>query len=265
MRMTFSLMDDALLSAYSGRKDLARHALAAVNQYQIGPATEFVLIYEQGFQTPFAPAELPKDAVINKLLAIDRPTRSNELSLDPEIVEFRRMPFETSDFRAAAWTAFGKRLEFAVRGAGFSDRISAGIAGTFQEMADNAVIHSELVATAVGGYQWSKGEFEFVVADRGIGVLESLRKCPESAHLCDHGEALIAAVTQGASRFGAGTGHGNGFRQLLSSLVALGGELRFRSGDQVLAFRGGAVGGASAQLFQRPPFRGFLVSVRCTT
>jgi hypothetical protein len=49
---------------------------------------------------------------------------------------------------------------------------------------------------------------EFVVADRGIGVLSSLKQNPEYADLSDAGAALQLAITDGVSRFPSETGHG---------------------------------------------------------
>ena len=44
------------------------------------------------------------------------------------------------------------------------------------------------------------GAFEFVVADRGIGILRSLRRCDSYAALPDKGKAQEAALTDGISR-----------------------------------------------------------------
>jgi hypothetical protein len=72
--------------------------------------------------------------------------------------------------------------------------------------------------------------FEFVVADRDIGILNSLKTAAEYAHLTDHGHALRLALSEGCSRHGTAAGRGMGFRPLFIGLANLHAGLRFRSG-----------------------------------
>ena len=83
--------------------------------------------------------------------------------------------------------------------------------------------------------------------------------------MTDHGRALEAALTDGASRFGRNTGHGNGFRPIFLGLLNLSGDLRFRSGNHALTMQGTSPTLSTAQLAEKPMMDGFFVSVACRT
>ena len=103
--------------------------------------------------------------------------------------------------------------------------------------------------------------FEFVAADRGIGILRSLQRCTTYASLPDHGKALEAALTDGTSRFGSDGRRGYGFRPIFTGLTNLRGSLRFRSGDHALLMDGTSPSLTTAQLAQKPLLDGFFASV----
>jgi hypothetical protein len=161
--------------------------------------------------------------------------------------------------------AFQQRFKLACEAAGFAKRLAAGIAGAFVEMVENAVIHSRQAVSGIAGYQWCDNSATYCVGDSGIGVLESLRECPEYEHFRDYGTALKAAVREGASRFGSGQGHGQGFKQVLRSLAGLSGALRFRSGDFSLELNGQNLTYVTTNLSQKAFLQGFVVSVTCSS
>jgi hypothetical protein len=132
-----------------------------------------------------------------------------------------------------------------------------------QEMHDNILEHSDAPNTGVLAFRATPGIFEFVALDRGIGVLESLRKSKRYRSLSDCGKALEVAITEGASRFDTDARRGFGFRPIFLGLVDLYGSLRFRSGDYSLLIDGANPGPAAAQVAQKPFLNGFLVSVNC--
>jgi hypothetical protein len=101
-------------------------------------------------------------------------------------------------------------------------------------------------------------------SDRGIGVLRSLKTCPEYASLKDHGDALERALTDGSSRYGLGTNHGKGFRPLFIGLSNLNGSLRFRSGDHALTIEGRDPKHVPWRKARKTPISGFLASVACS-
>lgn len=81
-------------------------------------------------------------------------------------------------------------------------------------------------------YKAAAGILDFVVADRGVGVLNTLRDVKVYATLLDAGRALELALTDGVSRYGPASSHGHGFRPIFVGLANLPAELRFRSAEQ---------------------------------
>ena len=87
----------------------------------------------------------------------------------------------------------------AARSAGF-DRAAALLVAAIGELIGNILDHSEADQTGVAAFLVGPQTFEFVVADRGIGILESLHQSPDYGGLGDEGEALAAMVEAGVSR-----------------------------------------------------------------
>ena len=139
------------------------------------------------------------------------------------------------------------------------------LAAALGEMESNIHEHSKSPSTGILAFRATKGVFEFVAADHGIGVLASLQSNSDFADLADHGQALQLALSEGVSRFGASSSRGHGFRPLFLGLMNLQGFLRFRSGNQALILDGSSVNLATAGVLQKPPVDGFFVSVQVTT
>jgi hypothetical protein len=156
------------------------------------------------------------------------------------------------------------RLNRAAMKAGFSKETAHEFAGALGEMQSNIYEHSEAAHTGVVAFSASPELFEFVVADRGIGVLSSLKTCPEHVSLTDHGDALELALTDGSSRYGSGTNHGKGFRPLFIGLSNLNGLLRFRSGDHALTIEGRDPKHLPWTKARKALISGFLASVACS-
>lgn len=163
------------------------------------------------------------------------------------------------------WTGFGLAAQQAAVAAGFPKGIGAQLAAALGELHSNLYEHAGAPETGLIAFRAGLNRFEFVVADRGIGVRDSLRGCTTYATLDDHGEAMRLALTDGVSRHGPGSDRGHGFRPLFVGLANLNGTLRFRSGDHALVISGHNPSLVSAQLAQKPPLLGFLVSVVCET
>jgi hypothetical protein len=162
-----------------------------------------------------------------------------------------------------SWTNFGLAAQQAATAAGFVKRVAAQLVGAIGEMYSNIYDHSEAPKTGLIAFMARSGSFEFVSTDRGIGVLDSLRACPEYGSLNDHGEALRLTLTDGVSRCGSGTGHGRGFRPLFIGIANLNGSLRFRSGNHALVIDGHNPSLMGARLAQKPEIKGFFASVKC--
>lgn len=161
------------------------------------------------------------------------------------------------------WTGFGLAAQKAATAAGFPRGVAAQLTAVLGELHTNVYEHSGAPETGLIAFRAQANRFEFVVADSGIGVLESLRSYTEFAGLCDHGEALRLALTDGVSRYGPAAGRGQGFRPLFIGLANLNGALRFRSGDHALLIDGQNPSLMTARPAQKPPIPGFLVSVSC--
>jgi hypothetical protein len=161
------------------------------------------------------------------------------------------------------WTGFGLAAQQGAVAAGFPKRIGAQLAAALGELHSNLHEHSQAPETGLIAFRAGLSRFEFVGTDRGIGVRESLRSCKTYAALDDHGEALRLTLTDGVSRHGPEEGRGHGFRPLFIGLANLNGSLRFRSGDHSLVMNGRNPSLVSAQLAQKPPIQGFLISVVC--
>ena len=91
---------------------------------------------------------------------------------------------------------------------GLSAQVSGQLAAAMGELESNIHDHAESPETGVVAYRAEAGAFEFVVSDRGVGILASLRRNAEYAGLADAGVALRAALTEGVSRYGRGSGRG---------------------------------------------------------
>lgn len=264
--LDFDLLDD-VLPVISGSADAAS-AVGNARLRTIGPLTEYT------FQARANPAcmpplsGLPDGPLLRELRRVlergcfgGMPFNASHQARE---AEFHWLPTSQADFACPAWVMFQRRLQDAARRAGFAGRVPAGLTGAFGEMADNAFRHSLAPRTGIGGYAWSEGRFEYVVADAGCGVLASLRSCTDYSYLDDSGDALELALAEGESRFGKGSGHGLGFRALFLSLMNLNGCLRFRSGDHALTIDGTSPDLSQARLSQVGiDYAGFLVSVVC--
>jgi len=196
---------------------------------------------------------------------------SHELLLDAFLA--KRRQWRAGDHRQGVATgaaledaetvrSFKMDAHMAAKNAGFGSQAGYLVAA-LGEIIGNAIDHSQFPTSAVALFSSGRGEFEFVVADQGIGVLESLTQNPELSSLSDYGEALEAMTEAGVSRFARSTGHGNGFRPIFEKLADMTGELRFRSGDYALTLDGRFGDKIARQIVQKPKMQGFLAAVTC--
>ena len=143
--------------------------------------------------------------------------------------------------------------------------IAQGLVGAMREMEDNIHLHSQHAQDGIVAFRGTADEFEFVVADSGIGVLQGLRGASRYAHLTDAGTALKTALSDGQSRLlDQDPGRGFGFHDLFVSLANLNGELRFRSDDHALTIDGSGPALPQARLAQKARLQGFVISIVCT-
>ena len=146
---------------------------------------------------------------------------------------------------------------------GLSATVSGQLVAAMEELENNIHEHANSPEPGILAYRAEPGAFEFVVADRGIGILRSLRRCPAYAALSDEGKALEAALTDGVSRHGPNSNRGHGFRAIFIGLMNQYGELRFRAGDHAITMDGTSPALAMSRITQKAPIDGFFASVRC--
>lgn len=145
--------------------------------------------------------------------------------------------------------------------AGLKGTVPGQIVAAMAELEGNIHDHSESATSGKIAFRAAQNMFEFVVADCGVGLLQSLRGCPTYETLSDHGKALEHALQDGVSRYGPQSGHGNGFRPIFVGLTNLNGVLRFRTGDHALLMDGTSPSLTTARLMQKPAIGGFFASV----
>jgi len=168
-----------------------------------------------------------------------------------------------SDDEPDDWYFFCRGMQDAAVMTGFPRKNAEELVAGVRELVANIYDHSRAPQTGIAGFAAIDNEVEIVIADRGIGVLESLHSSPEFQSLRDAGEALEAALTDGISRFGKSSGHGGGFRDLFRGLVNLSSALRFRSGDHALGINGVSPGLPMARVSQKTQLPGFIISITC--
>jgi hypothetical protein len=261
--LTFSAVDGLGFAAASGRFDAARLPAPYVPN-SLGPLLE-LLHLAAGGRLP-DPAGESWLALNNAapMIATLREKRECWVSSDDRRIGFIRAVRGGPDGNNRL-TAFLMDAQRAARDVARLPGTTPGqLAGAMQELENNIHEHSNAADTGVLAFRAARGVFEFVAADRGIGILTSLQSCTMYAALRDHGEALEVALTDGTSRFGSNSRRGHGFRPIFLGLIDLHGSLRFRSGDHALTMDGTSPSLTTARLAQKPTMDGFFASVRVT-
>lgn len=250
--LTFELLDDLLLAHERGRAT----GIRAVPGPSLGSVVELMRFAEEhGDQIAYLPTE--ETDAIRRCLRTRRPVYLNGESTG--FIAARREAYKDSD---TWWDAFQLAMHKANIASGFPRAFSRGLVGALGEMQGNVHDHSNAVDTGVIAYRVTSDSVEWVVADRGIGVLKGLQDGAYPS-LRDAGDALKIALADGGSRFGSRTGRGYGFRELFKALATRQGTLRFRSDDQLLTIAGVSPSLSRARLQQRARVPGFSVTVVC--
>ena|SRR5260221_9367455 len=79
-----------------------------------------------------------------------------------------------------SWVAFRLAAQQAAVASGFHRRVAAQLIGAIGEMWSNIYEHCGASTTGLIAFKATPGIFEFVVSDRGMGALNSLRADPQS-------------------------------------------------------------------------------------
>lgn len=259
--LTFSEVDDLALGHELGTLDSTKISgrwLAT----DLGPLVEFhSLEVQQRVPTWFADRHLTISPRLATLVARLQARQSfTPLHGSDDCGVFCACSAQDGD----QFTAFKLAAMKAAEAAGFQVATARQLSAAMGELRSNVIEHSEAPDTGAICFAWQPGRFEFASVDRGIGVLASLRTGQEFATLTDHGTALQIATSDGRSRYGSGSGRGNGFRDLFLGLMNHRGDLRFRSGDHALELIGSANDSAEACIAQKAHLGGFAVTVSCS-
>lgn len=262
----FDLIDDVL--------GLEVHEYANVfrNSYvnSIGPIVEFTYQNYDDFEGQLE--LLPPANIVEHLRAALRSTsilENPKVHGSPRVFEFLRTPHDANQITGSAWAAYSIRAQKAAELSGIEKRFAQALIGTMDEMVENIIWHSGSASTGLTGYRWERGWFEYVVADSGVGVLESLRTNPKYREIFDSEEALTIALSNGGTRFSETEARGTGFNSLVGNIAKKSSNLRFRTGTARTALEG-----ISARLAGHPSIwkngsgpniRGFTISVVCHT
>jgi len=260
--LTFSAVDDLAFAAQQGRLQGKPVNTIFIPQH-IGPLLELVHLSGNGQLPPLDSNPWISLAAYKTFYWVFTSGCDQWICPYSKRLGFIRTSWDPSG-DTPEWDAFRYLMQRAATEAGFSARIPAKLVGAIGELQSNLHEHSGTAHTGVIAFQAVSEGFEFVVADRGMGVLKSLRGCAEYADLPDGGKALSLALTDGVSRFGTASGRGLGFRQIFVGLAYLNGTLRFRSDDHALTIDGYNPKLPMARVRQRPKIAGFFASVLCS-
>jgi hypothetical protein len=264
--LDFTLLDDIM-----GLPPDERYKILKASEIQgVGPLVELVFHHRSSDDDLFH--NIREDQLVSSLFSlINKTDTPNASSFGNSLFsggEFIRPPRTIEEIENEGWTDFLLRAQSGAERSGMDEQFAKAIVATLEEMTDNIIWHSDSTDTGLVGYQWSDHLFEYAVADAGIGVLASLKKCPDYIELNNSGDAIKIAHQNGISRFGNGASRGFGFNLLLN-IAKKSSCLRFHSGDATVTLDGvTAYQTNSAPLpITRPAanLQGFTISVSCRT
>ena len=256
--LTFSAVDDLAFAAEAGCFDLG-NVRGRYEPRSLSPLLELLMLNKAG-AVPNAAELLP---ALNGAAPIVRAFEKDEIVSVSKDGRHGLLRIGAAQSVAATEGFWLSASRAASKIAQVPGGAPAHLVAAMEEMGSNILDHSQAASTGLVAFRAAQGDFEFVAADLGIGVLRSLSSCDAYAHLTNHGDALRLVLHEGTSRFGANSNHGYGFRDLFTALLHLRSLLRFRSGDYALTMDGTNPGLESARLSQKASFGGFFVSVRC--
>src|SRR5258708_1964382 len=263
VQLDFPFLDDFTLAVARQRISAATH-LAAAQVTRLGPFLELFALHRSGLAIFDALTRSPARQTLQRAFAAGRVGRGAYTSAQREHLGFIATCRDPRTEDQAEWVAFCLKGQEAAEFSSLPKPIAQGLIGALREIEDNVHIHSERACDGVVGFRATADEFEFVVADSGIGILKSLRQSPDYTQLNDPGTAIRIALTDGQSRLlHQDPGRGYGFHGLFVGLANLNGELRFRSDDHALTIDGASPSMMIARLSQKVPLQGFVVSVVC--
>lgn len=225
--LDFNLLDDLALAVE--RNNVAMEDLPKINTEELGPLVEAISLASEWRHRELASFDWLNKGVFNELFtdAITQQTRTQFTGNSTGWLSADTFADDTP------WTGFLMRVSAAIKNSGFDTRTKQAIMATFGEFRSNVIEHAgrnDGVLVAFHSYLTS---FELVIADRGRGVLDSIKEIPAHENLNDVGQALKLTVTDGVSRHNDPQ-RGHGFSHLFEGLANRFNHIRLRSGDHAL-------------------------------
>lgn len=263
--LDFTLLDDLAIAAQRRKADVSAH-LADLELGHIGPLVELLLLSRVEAPHGLCVHGLPNSRrrqALDKALSPDWLGKGVYVASRYQQVGFIATTRDPNGPESTDWTQFCRKTQEAAEFSAVPKPVSKAIVGALREIEENVHIHSSRSHDGIVGFSARPNEFEFVVGDSGIGMLQSLRQHPDYAALNDAGTALRLGLENGQSRYGRGLGRGWGFNTLFIGLANMNGVLRFRTEDHALVIDGVNPSLMTATLVQRAMLQGFFMNVVC--
>jgi len=258
-QLDFAAVDDLAFAAERRRLDLTKLPVSFVS-HRLGPLLELHQLSAFGVEPSYPASAWLNRSVFSGLCNAIGANEARWCSHPGRMLALLKTGCGSTD---GDWTAFAIDAKRAAIQSGLTSDWAAQMVGAMGEFRSNIYEHADATDTGFVAFRAVPGLFEFVVADKGVGLLSTLREAPEYTSLDDHGEALRLALTDGASRFGFDRGRGYGFRPLFTGLVNRHASLRFRTGNASLAIDGTTPTIVRVQRGQKVHVPGFFISVAC--
>ena len=248
--LTFAVVDDMALGAPVG------DGAASLAARELGPLVELLLLREQDRISETQENTILRQSGFWSVLTLGTRDKIVELTNAAGYLRLGTSP------PAEALTHLSIVTKRAAVAAGYDQRTSGMLSAAVGEIAGNIIEHSGATETGIVAYQGRQGVFEFVVADQGMGALNSLRCNARFEAFQDDREALPKVLEHGVSRFDA-PGRGAGFDMMFQGLANHNGRLRFRSGEALVTIDGRDPRNIPAKVKRRPHLQGFFASASC--
>lgn len=262
--LDFAVVDDLARASLMCRSVDPTVHLASRRVARIGPLLELLAFHRSGVVPLAALPDCNTSRTLASALLPDHSGSGEYSKADTGLVGFvttNRDPYVTGTDAQLKWHMFCRKAQQAAE-LSLPKSLASGLIGAMIEIEENVHWHSERFYDGVVGFRGTPEDFEFVVADSGIGILNSLRKSPDYTHIEDAGEALKTALQDGQSRLKhVEPGRGYGFHDLFAGLLSLNGALRFRSDDHAFVSDGSSPSLENGILRQQAKMQGFISSV----
>ena len=207
IRADFAVTDDILLEASKGR--LADHGTISLEgSGRIGPVVELIWAsIKSARQYRAVTVQSPFYEHLAQALRTGHSFGNGYHDLAGAFPLGVNNPVLDAD---TSWDQWTTHLENIAKRKGLNPQLVASLIGALIELQDNIYEHSGEPESGLVAFAITARSFEFVVADAGAGVLQTLRQNVEYAKIPNSGAALEEIIKDGVSRFPSESGRGLG-------------------------------------------------------